>query len=418
VNAIFANRAFRWLALGQFLSLMGDGMYFTVLTFLVLTVEKSGGALKAGAVGFVETVPYLMFSPVAGALADRFPRKKVMLWSDALCGGLLLVFVLLVRPADANARNISALAFLLSSFATAFGPARDALVPDLFPQPSVRARANAVLQTLTQAAWLSGSTTAAVVLGAVGRLFPGWSEPEKMFFLLALNGLSFWASFGCISAMGNAEGAPRERGQGILAEAVAGYLWVARSPSLVAVLMLTAVNNFFIMGPAQVGGNLFIKNTLRGTAAQYGFFLSALFAGWLIGGLVLTLMGSRWRPLHGLLFGMTMDGLTYIPFLWIRRLDLAIAAIAIHGFFIPFITVMRTTYLQNITPEEHRAKVFSLVGMTVTGFTALSALATGAAGELVDAPWLYLIAGTGGALCGVVGWLVLPGPVKNYGNVR
>jgi MFS family permease len=405
MNALLRNRSFQWLAIGQFLSLMGDGMYFAVLTFLVLSVEKTGGPMKAGIVAFVETVPFLVFSPVAGALADRFRRKLVLLCSDALSGALLLAFVAVVRPEQAGVLNIGILAFLLSTLATAFGPARDALIPMLFPDEIARARANAVLQTLTQAAWLSGTSVAAAVLGALGWLFPRWSDPQKMFLLLAINGLSFWASFACIAAMGRVEEHATALRAGFLRDAVSGYLWVLRDPTLPAIFILTAADNFFIMGPALVGSNLFVKNTLGGTAAQYGAFLSALFAGWFVGGLVLAGAAHRFRPLRWLLFGIVMDGATYIPFFWIRDFRVALAAIALHGFFIPFITVMRTTYLQAATPEEHRGKVFSLVGMTVTGFTALSALATGAAGEIVSPPALYLIAGTGGAVCGILGFL-------------
>lgn len=402
------NRAFRSLVAGQFLSLTGDGMYFAVLTFLVLSVEETGRALKAGIVGFMETVPFLVLSPVAGALVDRFSRRSVMLWSDALRGSALWVYVVLVRPQDAGVFNIAVLAFFLSAPGTVFVPARDALVPALFPESEMRARANAILQTLTQAAWLVGSATAAGVLTSLGRLFPEWTEPQKMFLLLGLDGASFWASFACLARMGNVANDPpsRER-QAFVRDAVKGYMTVFQVPTVGVILALTAADNFFIMGPAQVGGNLLVKETLAGTAAMYGAFLSALFGGWIVGGLVLTVIGPKVNPLKGLILGIVMDGVTYLPFLWIREPVVAIIAIAVHGFFIPFITVMRTTYFQEVTPEEHRGKVFSLVGVTVMGFTAVSALVTGWAGEYIEPPVLFFIAGSGGAACGLLGWLFL-----------
>lgn len=386
---------------------MGDAMYFSVLVFLVLTVEKNAMAFKAGLVGFMETLPFLILSPLAGALVDGFPRRSILMWSDALCGGFLLLFVVFVSPERVNAFSIAVLAVLLSTCSTVFGPARDALIPLLFSSAGERVRANAFLQTLSQAAWLAGSSFSAVALSALNRILPHWSEPERMFLLLVLDGLSFWASFACIAGIGRIAKDVPAPAHSFIREAVTGYRWIFKVPPLVFIFILTAADNFFIMGPAQVGGNLFVKNTLAGNSAMYSYFLSALFAGWFAGGIVMIIMGPRLSPLPWLLFGIFMDGITYIPFYWIREFPLALGAIAIHGFFIPFITVTRTTYLQHITPEAHRGKVLSLVAMTVTGFTALSALATGVAGEFLTPPALYLIAGSGGATCALLGWCML-----------
>jgi predicted MFS family arabinose efflux permease len=109
-----------------------------------------------------------------------------------------------------------------------------------------------------------------------------------------------------------------------------------------------------------------------------------------------------------ILWGMALDGLTYIPFYWVRSYSLALVLIFVHGLFIPWIVVGRTTLIQQRVPEERRGQVFSLVNLTVQGMTALSALVAGAIAQATSAPTLFLLAGVFGGLCGVVGWLASP----------
>ena len=97
-----------------------------------------------------------------------------------------------------------------------------------------------------------------------------------------------------------------------------------------------------------------------------------------------------------------------MPFFWVRSYPLALALIFVHGLFIPWIVVGRTSLLQQHVPPERAGKVFSLVHVTVAGMTALSALAAGWIAQATDAPTLFLLAGAFGAACGLVGLLAMP----------
>jgi hypothetical protein len=103
-----------------------------------------------------------------------------------------------------------------------------------------------------------------------------------------------------------------------------------------------------------------------------------------------------------ILFGMVLDGLTYVPLFWIRSFPVACRVVFAHGMTIPLITVPRTVLVQERVGPEMRAQVFSLVQTTVVGFTALSCLLTGWLGDRLPAPALFLYAGLG-ATVGVVG---------------
>ncbi len=102
--------------------------------------------------------------------------------------------------------------------------------------------------------------------------------------------------------------------------------------------------------------------------------------------------------------GMILDGITFIPFFFIRDFSIACLAMFIHGLTVPLITVPRTTLIHEIVPDELRGRIFALVNVAVVGFTALSMVLTGFACDwLAGIDEIYLLIGILGAICGLFG---------------
>ena len=78
-----------------------------------------------------------------------------------------------------------------------------------------------------------------------------------------------------------------------------------------------------------------------------------------------------------LLVAMFLDGLTYLPFVALTDIRWGWLAIGFHGLFIPFLVVSRTSLLHLHVPARRRGQVFALVGTTVAGMTAVSAVLSG-----------------------------------------
>ena len=90
-----ANRDFKIVLTGQSISALGDAVSFTAVPLLVLALTGSGIAM--GTVGVLQTLPDLILGLPAGALADRWDRRRMMLWSDfgrALLTALIPISVL------------------------------------------------------------------------------------------------------------------------------------------------------------------------------------------------------------------------------------------------------------------------------------------------------------------------------------
>ncbi len=381
---------------GQFISSAGDQMFFSVLLFLVLLVETQHGGTKAGLVSFLETLPYLLLGPVVGALVDRFPKRWVMVASDLLRMVVLLAFWPLYFAGHLHWWSIGALAFLHTSFSALFMPARDAFMPRL--AGSWLFQANALLQGSTQLAMVVGATAAGLLIGP-------HSQVSRLLMVLTVDALTFLASVIAILRIRVPEPPPTHRR--LDQEIREGIQLVRQHPFLRRLLVLTALDNLFIMGPAIVGANLLVKRVFGLGASHLAFFEASMGLGWLLGTLWLYRQGER-RAWHFLVLGILMDGATYLPFLWIRQYPMALLAILIHGFFIPWITVSRTTLLQRILPEAYLGRVFAFVNLTVLGTTALSSFLTGVLGDWVPVPFVFFLPGVLGTLSGVLAYLWLP----------
>ncbi len=384
-----------WLA--QFISAIGDNLFFASLIFLVLLIEKEKSSLKAGITSFAETLPYLIFGIFAGFLVDRWRKKRVMIYSDLLRALILFSIPFLYKYGSLNFITLSISAFLLSTFSSFFFPARDSVIPKI-AEGKTLLRVNAFVQSSTQIAQVIGTFLAGFIL----MILKG-ETIIKILNLFIIDGITFLFSFFLILIIFIPE--DKKEDVPLLSDFKEGLKYIWNDKLLKGLLILTALDNFFIMGPAVVGANLLIKNHFNLSAQHLAYFYSFLSFGWLLGTIFVAKYGVRYKKGLLLIFGIFMDGITYVPFLFINNYYLSLLMILIHGFFISFITVPRTTLIQEYVPERYVARVFALIQLTVVGFMALSSFTTGVLGEFIKPPFLFFLGGSGGALLGVIAFL-------------
>jgi MFS family permease len=118
---------FRYLWLAQVISLTGD--WFNTIASVIIVNRYSASGLAVGGLFIARALPPFLLSPVAGVVADRFDRRKVLVLSDVLRAGIVLCFLLVDRPERLGLLYVlTVLQFSVSAF---FEPARAALVPAL-----------------------------------------------------------------------------------------------------------------------------------------------------------------------------------------------------------------------------------------------------------------------------------------------
>ena len=97
IDLLRRNRSFRQLWLGQVVSQMGD--WFNTIALYTLILQLTGSGRDIGVLLVARFVPSFFFGPIAGVIADRFSRQRIMIWSDLLRALVVLGF-LFVRRAE------------------------------------------------------------------------------------------------------------------------------------------------------------------------------------------------------------------------------------------------------------------------------------------------------------------------------
>jgi MFS family permease len=383
--------AFLWAA--QFLSQFGDSIFQIAFVWLVL--DLTGSKSATGLAATVSYLPALLFGLAAGLLVDRWDRRIVMAAADAGRALLLGLAGVLLWQSLLSPSILTAIAFGMATSAVLFNPARDSLLPEIVPAASLT-KANAWVQSSQQAAFLFGPLAAGVLIqwGGVKSTFPAGMLlfGGSLLFLLAIKGV------GRAHRAGRESLAPGE-------DFRRGLKAIASDGTLVLLLVLTALNNMFIMGPAILGNVVIVRDTLRGSASDYALVQAIYGVGMIAGSFLVARVGSRIPSGWLVLIGITLDGITYVPMLWCRTLPYLLTFSLIHSMVIPMITVPRVTILQRIVPPSLVGRVFALQNVVVVGVTALSCGMAGLLLETVSAPVLFALGGGLGAATGLLGAL-------------
>jgi MFS family permease len=275
-----------------------------------------------------------------------------------------------------------------------FYPARDALIPDLVT-PERLTTANAFISTSGQFAHLAGPVLAGALIALVG-----------IYHLFTLDALSFAASLICLAMITFRQTIPRKARSGTkshLSDMMAGLRFVRRAQALGLLILLTALNNLLIMGPAIVGTPIFVREVLLLDFRAFAVIEAFMAGGMLIGSFVVWRLGREMNPSTVLFTGMILDGITYSLLFLVTTYTQTCILIFIHGIGIPMITIARTTIIQRSAPRHYRGRVFSMVNLSVMGVTAISAALIGPLAEAIPIGTIFLAIGIGAAVCGLIG---------------
>ena len=385
------NRPILFLWIGHIISHAGDAIYQIALPWLIL--DLTGSKTTTSLVAFGAYLPAVLFSLPAGVFVDRFDRRLVMIFSDLMRMILVLLLVFYLLANGTSPTIIGFLAFWVASFATLFYPARDALIPSLVSKEKLTS-INALISTSGQFAHLAGPVLAGILVAWIG-----------LAHLFTVDALSFGASMICIILIIQRTEQPaiEEKKSNHFLDLKAGLTFVIKDKALAFLLLLTAVNNLFIMGPAMIGTPIFVRDVLQLEFVAYATVEAFMAAGMLLGSFLIWRFGKYINPTRVLFLGMIMDGLTYSLLYFVNTYNATQLLLLIHGIGIPFITISRTTLIQLAVPDRFRGRVFSMVNMSVIGLTALSIGLVGPLAEIVSIQTIFLFIGLGAALCGIVG---------------
>ncbi len=389
--SIIKNRNFAFMWFGHLISHAGDAVFMIALPWLMLDI--TGSKSLTSLVSMSAYLPAVLFGLFAGVVVDRYNRKWIMIYSDILRALLVAVIPLSLIYGFISPLLIGAITFLLSTFSAFFYPARDSLIPHIVTAEELPA-ANSAISVSGQMSHLLGPLFAGIGISIFG-----------LRHLFTADAISFLFSILLISLIvGPARKLTIEKHPPKWQGIVEGLTYVNSHKGLRILLILTFVNNIFIMGPAIIGLPVFVREVLTSDFGVLAKLEVAMAAGMIVGSFVFWKAEKNISPISILLFGIVMDGITYTLLFFADTSFIAILVLIIHGIGIPLITVSRTTIIQAVVPDEFRGRLFSMIYMAVMGTTAISVGLTGFILEFIGADSLFLLIGVGAASTVIIGF--------------
>lgn len=377
---------------GQLVSALGDRIHQVALAFVVYDATSS--AIAVGAIFLVATLPNLLFGPIAGTLVDRWDHREVMIVSDLLRAGLVLLIPL---AAVSNLVLAYPLVFLVTTVSIFFRPAKGAILPRLVASDDLVA-ANSAL-------WV-GETFADVGGYVIAGLFVALLA-DQLPLAFWIDSVTYVASALLIASIAVA---PAEKAREALADRVLAARVAAAGRAGQLLRTFPSIRWELVEGWRFLRGEpVLLANTLQATAGQfmlgiflaltpvyaaevidrgavsdvaaYGFLEGALGLGNLVGGFLIGLVGSRLALGRMVIIGYVVTG-TMVALLAVAgNLGLAMAIAFGAGAGNLAFVIPSQTLMQRRTPPDLMGRVLGLRFSLVFGAMTLAMGIGGVLGE-------------------------------------
>jgi len=354
-------RDFRLYSGGQIVSLIGTWMQIVAQNWLVL--ELTNSPLILGILSALQFLPILVLSVFGGVIADRMPKRQLLLLTQSASLVLALVLATLVQTGLVTIGSVLILAVLLGMVNAVDMPTRQAFVVELVGPADLR-NAIALNSAVFNSARLVGPAVAGAAIGVIGI--------AGAFYL---NAVSFVAAIGTLAAMQAGRLARGGPASSISQDLREGLAYVARTRAVWLTILLVALVGTFAMN-LNVQVPVLARDVLGVGAAGYGLLSAASGAGSLIAALLLASL-SRAPRTQSLLVSAAVAGVLEIGLAVARQFAVAAALLAGVGFALIYFTTLANTVIQTSSPDELRGRVMSVYATVFAGTTPIGSLFAG-----------------------------------------
>ncbi len=379
-------RNYRLYFAGQAVSATGTFMQNIAQPWLVLQLTNSGTAL--GIVTALQYLPILLLSPWGGLIADRFPKRNLLMFTQAALGVLALVLGALVATGAVRLWMVYAIALVFGLVTTIDTPARQAFIPELVGKKSLK-NAVTLYNSQVNLARVIGPAIAGLIIAGAG-LMP----------CFILNGVSYAAVIAVLLMMDASKlsrpPAPKE-GKGQISE---GFRYVLSTPVLRNSLIMMAIIGTLTY-EFTVSLPLIAQFTFGGDAGSYAALTSAMGIGAVIGGLY---TAGKKRISPSMLTGAAvMFGIAVLTASAAPTLALTMAAMVVVGMFSIYFTSMGTIILQLESEPEMMGRVMALWSIAYMGSTTIGGPIVGWVGEAFDPRYALALGGVAALVAAAIG---------------
>ncbi len=366
------NRNFRLLWIGSVISHVGDDMQNVAVSWLVLLITNSPYLM--GIANLFQGVPRLLFSPVGGIIADRVNRYRLLVIYQGIEMLFAFFFAFLVLSGKIQFWQILILLPIFGFLRAVYNACRQAYFFDLVGKEELM-NALALHSTGTNLAKIVGPSLAGILIGVWG---VGWC--------LFINGLSFVAILIFFFMMHPPASFKKGFGSlSIVQDLGEAFLYLKQDKTIL--LIMVAAFSYLVFGlNQQVILPLFAQYVLKVGASGFGFLLSALGAGAVLGGVILAGLGNFKAKGYFFLLSSMAYGFLLILFSFSSWFFVSLFILFLVGIAEMFSKTINQTLVQLLSPDELRGRIIG-VYLLNHGVKPLGGFLMGAGASLLGAPF-------------------------------
>jgi MFS family permease len=356
------HRLFRAYSAGVLLSLVGNWVEAAAYGYVVLLL--GGSAATLGLIGFLNTIPNLVLALPAGALADRFDRRRLLFLFQGL--NMLLAAALATTYATGalTLHLLAGLAVAGGILGTLSFPAFQGMLAETVPRSDLES-AVALNSLSLQVARFAGPAVAGLLLATAG---PTW--------VFGVNAASFVAVLGMLALLPASRpvtSAMAQVGSG-MADAVR---FVFGQRSLASLMGLMLVAGLFGTPPVAFMIPALVRDNLHGGGGTLGALTASVGLGSLLGSLALLRLAGRANKGEPLLLGYFVTGAAVAGIGLSHQLAISLPLGLVGGFFGVLFVGLSTVVVQAMSPDDVRARAMAIWAAAFVGMLPFGALITG-----------------------------------------
>ena len=379
----FRHRDFRLFFSGQLVSLVGTWMQSVAQSWLVL--ELTNSPFRLGVVSALQFAPMLVLSFFAGALADRLPKRRLVLTSQSVLFGQALALALLVHFGHVQYWHVAILASVYGIANSVDMPTRQAFIVEMVGRADLM-NAIALNSAMFNAARIVGPALAGI---AIAR----WGTAVAFY----INAASFVPVIVALLAM-TAEGRSRGTSRRSMADEIhEGVRFALRTPRVTLTMaMVLAVSGFLFNYNVLIP--LYVRDVLGQDAQGFGLIMATLGIGAVTGAVALAVLGRGRPPVAALATPALLQAVSTAALAGVHRETLAVPLLLVMGFCGILFMAGSNSTVQLTVPDELRGRVMALHTLMFAGITPFGAFLMGSVAEAAGVKAALVVSGGGGLL--------------------
>lgn len=372
------HRNFRYFYVGQCISLMGTWMQRTAQVWLVYSMTKS--PLLLSLLGVCQFGPMLLLSLFAGVFVDRFPKRKILIFTQSVFMIQALVLALLVLTGYVKYWEILALATIFGLIQTLDMPARQSFFVEMVGKEDLM-NAISLNSTIVNLGKIVGPMFAGIVMAETGAGF-----------CFLLNGVSYIAVIYGLFLIDIDGVSHKKVRDSALKEIKDGIAYILNSKILKLTFVLMAIVCTFAMN-IDIIIPVFTKDILHMGVEEYTMLLSAMGIGALIGAVVMAGRSRKGLNKSVLLWDGILVSIMQMTLIYVRNYYMVFLIIVIAGFLNLTFLNMANSFLQLNSADDYRGRVMSVYALVNMGSTPIGNFYAGAAMEKMGGQMGFFMCG-------------------------